>query len=332
MLNGVSPKSRPLASVAPFLRSGDVTIVNLEIPLTKATTATTRKSAEAVRAKMQFILKADPAHIGSLVGSGVDAVSLGNNHAMDYQTAGLTQMTDLLRRKRILWAGVGMNRLQAEAAAHVELPGVPMIRLLSLLAFRGGYRTAVCTPAGKATPGVAALSAPNMDAAGKRRVKALVASSKRSGEMLVVALHGGIERETMPNAYQVALARAFVDAGADVVLGHHPHVLQGGEVYRGRPILYSLGNLVSSRPGSTALFRLWFRGGEFKKLEALPCQIAGGKTKPLPPKTAPAGVKAWNAQSKAIARTYASKRVKPLTAAAWPSSKESTATARAKQP
>ena len=88
-----------------------------------------------------------------------------------------------------------------------------------------------------------------LDGKATERIGELVASGTKGGAFLAVALHWGNEKETLPTPYQVALGRAFVDAGADLVLGHHPHVLQGAEIYRGKPIFHSLGNLVSPRPG-----------------------------------------------------------------------------------
>ncbi|WP_425290081.1 CapA family protein, partial [Shewanella algae] len=86
-------------------------------------------------------------------------------------------------------------------------------------------------------------------------------------------------RQTVPTDYQVSLAHAWIDAGADVVWGHHPHVLQGTEIYKGRPILYSMGNLVSSLGAKTGLALLTFDNKKFLGLRGVPCVISGGKVR-----------------------------------------------------
>ena len=86
---------------------------------------------------------------------------------------------------------------------------------------------------------------------------AQIAECHASGDKVVVLIHWGIERDEMPQEYQRALARRYIDAGADLVIGSHPHVLQGIEYYKGKPIFYSLGNFVSLE----ARFRrpCWYR-------------------------------------------------------------------------
>jgi poly-gamma-glutamate synthesis protein (capsule biosynthesis protein) len=108
-----------------------------------------------------------------------------------------------------------------------------------------------------------------------------IGGAKKSCDFLVVGLHWGIERKDLPTPYQVALGRACVDAGADVVWGNHPHVLQGAELYKGKPILYSMGNLISPRPSQTALARIFFEPDRPPKFRLLPCSIAKGRVVPL---------------------------------------------------
>jgi poly-gamma-glutamate synthesis protein (capsule biosynthesis protein) len=79
----------------------------------------------------------------------------------------------------------------------------------------------------------------------------------------------------------VALAHAFIDAGADVVWGHHPHVLQGAELYHGHPILYSMGNLVSPTPAVGGLIKLQFDGSKFRTASFIPTRIQGGRVAPV---------------------------------------------------
>ena len=108
-----------------------------------------------------------------------------------------------------------------------------------------------------------------------------IASCHADGEKVVVLIHWGIERDEKPQEYQRALAKRYIDAGADLVIGSHPHVLQGIEYYKGKPIFYSLGNFVfgSSIP-KTMLVQAEFQG-ENLSLRLLPGISSGGYTRML---------------------------------------------------
>lgn len=280
MLNAVPLDSKPLTGIQSVLSAADVAIVNLEIPLTLAKTATTRKSAAELKARSQFILKAHPGHAAHLAEVGIDAVSLGNNHAMDYGREGLAEMLGALDVAGIASTGAGLDRAAAKRAAVIVLPNKLRIGLVSMLSYMTPGALWKCTPSGVRSAGVFDLNLAGVSQASRAaRFKLVVAGVRRHADVVVVALHGGTERATVPTSYQVSLARGWIDAGADVVVGHHPHVLQGAELYKGRPVLYSTGNLVSPLSGSTALFRLTFDGAVLQRFETLPAKIAGGKTK-----------------------------------------------------
>src|SRR5205814_10411794 len=134
------------------------------------------------------------------------------------------------------------------------------VGMLSYLAFQTAGGRGKCTPATADSPGVAAV------VLNKDDIESIVHSNKTMCDFLSVALHWGIERQRAPTPYQVSLGRAFIDAGADLVIGSHPHVLQGAEIYRGKPILYSMGNLVSVLPSSTGLIQLTFTGKHLQNL------------------------------------------------------------------
>jgi len=275
MLNQVSHESKPLISVASLFEGSDFAYANVEIPLTDGKSRTARKTAAELRARSQYILKADPRHISSLTSCGFDTVSLGNNHAMDYGVLGLRQMQSLLTANNILYCGAGENRQRAaEHAAYTTRDGV-RIGMLSFLAFQTQSGRWKCTPATSSSAGVAEIT---LD---PRTILSIVKSVRSQCDLVAVALHWGLEKHTAPSAYQVKLGRAFVDAGADLVIGSHPHVLQGAEMYRSKPILYSLGNLVSPRPGSTGLIRLTYSGTGLKQMQFLPCVISRGSVKPV---------------------------------------------------
>lgn len=277
MLNAVTPSEKTFAGIQKLVSSADLAYANLEIPLTDHRTPTRRKSAAEVKARTQFILKASPKHAPFLTSAGFDFLSLGNNHTLDYGPAGLAQMTDLLR-DRASMTGAGKNRAEAEAVTVRELAPGFRVGMISYLAFMTPGAMSKCDPAGENDPGVATLTVAALSAKKQReRILAIVAKAKRECDFLMVALHWGQERQPQPRPYQVQLGRLFVDCGADIVLGAHPHVLQPGELYKGKPIIYSLGNLVSPLGGSTALYRFTFDGAKFQSAEAFPASIRGGR-------------------------------------------------------
>ena len=278
MLNGIRLGTKPLAGVAKAFREADFALANLEIPLTDAKTPTTRKTAAELRARTQFVLKADPRHAAELTRAGFDMVSLGNNHAMDYGAKGLAQERAILSKLGIEATGAGSNGAAAASLAIVTGRDGFRLGLLSALAFMGRGALLTCSPAGPSHAGVNVLSfGGKVDDAAKAKLRRWVGGAALRCDYLVVALHWGIERQTHPTSYQIALGRAVAEAGADLVWGAHPHVLQPTETYRGVPILYSTGNLVSPLPGSTALYRLTISRHTSHSLSKIPVRILNGK-------------------------------------------------------
>ena len=291
MLNAVTPSEKVFAGVTKFASSADIATANLEIPLTKSTSATSRKTPAELKAKKQFILKADPRHASWIAKAGFDLVGLGNNHAMDYGQKGLDEMTAVLDKQSVAWCGAGDDSETASSSKIVTLKSGVKVAFVSFLAFITERALWKCTYSTPDTAGVSTLlhlesivEQTKPKAKGDpilRATKAIVRKAREQADVVVVWLHWGTERKTVPDPYQVKLGRAFVEAGADCVLGAHPHVLQGAEIYAGRPIFYSLGNLVSPLPASTALFKLSFAGNTFKSVEMLPCDISAGKIVPV---------------------------------------------------
>jgi poly-gamma-glutamate synthesis protein (capsule biosynthesis protein) len=257
MLNAVRPTPQVFSGIATRVSSVDLAFANLEVPLTKANTPTRAKTAEEIRRRDQFILRADPGHGAFLGKAGFDLLSLGNNHAMDYGAEGLREMRAVLLEAGIEATGAGDNAVDAQATAVKVLPDGTRVGLISAMAFVTAPALRKTSPATRSAAGVNVFSFGGVigDVA-RAKLARLVTQAKESCDFLVVALHWGTERKTLPNPYQVELGRALVDAGADVVWGHHPHVLQGAELYRGKPILYSMGNLISPLGGETGLIEM----------------------------------------------------------------------------
>lgn len=276
MFYSIGAKTAPLKEVAATFQRADIAYANLEIPITSSQTPTRRKTAEEIKAKHQFILKADPGHIANLKGT-FDFLSLANNHVMDYGTKGLNETIALLNKAKIQHAGAGNTIKEAVQPTVKTLPNGIRVGMISYLAFVSSGGLWKCTPATAKTPGLAGLDLganPKHD-----RVKAIVQAAKKKCDVLLVALHWGIERQSKPTKYQIDLGRNFINAGADVVLGAHPHRLQGREIYKGKPILYSMGNLISPLPAASAIYTLRFDGTSFKSWDLRPMRNSGGKAK-----------------------------------------------------
>lgn len=313
MLNGISTSQKPFAKVGALLKPAGTAILNLEIPLTNARSSTPFKSAADLKARNQYILKADPNHAPGLAGAGVDLVSLGNNHCMDYREAGMKQMKSVLDKWQVGYTGAGANQDEAMALRVYTNASGQRVGLLSALAFMNAGGLGKCTPATDKRAGVGTLSfGGKIDDAAKKYLAAWIAPAKKQCDLLVVGLHWGIEKQTVPTGYQVALGRACVESGADIVWGNHPHVLQGAEVYKGKPILYSMGNFVAPRGGNTGLVKLVYDGQTFQKALFYPCSIVNGQVRPVYGKEGQSRVKSFAGLCTTMARTYLSKDSRPM--------------------
>lgn len=211
----------PLAPFAARLRDADFTIGNLECPIATGGRALANKI---------YTFRAHPRVLPLLKGR-FDALAVANNHSGDYGRAAFVETLEHLERAGIPYVGGGRDLAAAHAPLWVE---------------RGGLRIAILAynefkprsfEAGPDWPGVAWSE--------DSRVIGEIRAARAAGADLVIPfMHWGWEREAAPGERQRQLARAMIDAGADVVVGGHPHVTQGAEYYRGRLIVYSLGNFV----------------------------------------------------------------------------------------
>lgn len=194
----------PFALVRPWFRKDDLTLVNFECTLTNS-----KKLANK-----QWHFKGD-AHYASLFRQGsIEAVSLANNHSFDYMQKGFD---DTLRN----FSNAG------EPVFYQNRPYVTKVKGVEAVIIGD------CTVVGENTTVIG--QAPE-------RVLKEIKRYKKPGNIVVVFMHWGSELDVTPRSWQTRLGRAFVDAGADAVVGCHPHVLQGIEVYKGKCIAYSLGN------------------------------------------------------------------------------------------
>jgi len=305
MLNGIQPSKDEFAGIASLTASSDLSFGNLEIPLTDSRTPTSRKSAAEVKARNQWILKANPAHAGFLFQSGIGAVSLANNHAMDYGSTGLRQMTGLLDQFKIAHAGAGQTTDEALTAAVITAKTGKKIALLSAMGFVTAKAHWKVTPATDQTAGVAVLDlAGRIDDRAKQRLSDWITAAHKSADLVVVGVHWGVERKPLPTPYQVNLGRALIDAGADIVWGNHPHVLQGAEMYHGKLIMYSMGNLISSLPAQNGFFQVSIGDDGQQAASFVPATVHGGKVSVLDGAKGKAATKTMHELCKLLLRKY----------------------------
>lgn len=177
-----------------------------------------------------YIFRTAPAAL-PVFASVFDVAGLANNHVMDYGRADLVETVAALEHVGVKTFGAGADLRQAHRTLLLEQKGVKLA-LLGYLDFMPRWFSAA-----PALPGVAWLDAD--------QAKQDIAQARRAGaDVVIVVPHWGVEQESVANVHQRRLARALIDAGADAVIGGHPHVVQDVEVYRGKPVLYSLGNFV----------------------------------------------------------------------------------------
>jgi poly-gamma-glutamate capsule biosynthesis protein CapA/YwtB (metallophosphatase superfamily) len=213
----------PLAAVASHLAAADVAVGNLESNLA---TSGTRNTAKDVT------FQGTPKAISGLQLAGFDLLSMANNHVLDYGAQSLLDTISLLDSVGIAHAGAGANQAAAWTPATVTRKDATV----AYLAFSH------IVPAGFiAQEDRAGMASGKTDMG---RTMAAIAEAKQTHDYVIVSFHWGVEYEDNANAEQVKWAHAAVDAGADMVAAHHPHVIQGIETYNGRLIAYSLGDFV----------------------------------------------------------------------------------------
>lgn len=230
-----------LASVSDVFKRADFGFVNLETPV----------APEHSRGSQPFLFDAPIALLQGLKASGVSIVSFANNHAMDQGWAGFAETLKHIRENGLVPAGAGDTADGAWKPAIVEKNGIK-VGWLGMTRWLNGNRN----PQDPAQPHVAFLpyasesgGAPGMDEAG---LLAAIKAARAECDFLVVSIHWGVEYAPAPRQEDVDIAHKMVEAGAGLVLGHHPHVLQPIETYQAQDqhnaiIVYSMGNFLSNQ-------------------------------------------------------------------------------------
>lgn len=264
--------------VAEVLSVADLAVVNLETAVTKRGTPGPK----------EYTFRAPETAFEALRAAGVDVVTLANNHGMDYGQTGLADTLDAAREAGFPLVGAGRDDDEAFAPHIAEVDG-QRIAVLGATQVLDSYAMDTWN-ARPDRPGLAS-------AYDTERLLRAVREAEEDADAVVVFAHYGQERNPCPIERQVQLTEALVDAGADVVVGSHAHVLLGGG-YLGRAYVhYGLGNFLwyaKGGPGAeTGVLTVTLQGEDVVDAEWTPARISGGKTTPLRGSAAEAARAAW---------------------------------------
>ncbi len=232
-----------LENVKPIFEKDDLTIINLEGPLT----------VNGKAADKEFAFRGLPAYVEILKKGSVETVNLANNHTLDYGTIGYTDTQKVLKDNKIGYFG----------ADSIDYRTINEVRV-AIIGAKGWYFN--------------------------KSIKEILANqiqeAKKKADLIIVEFHWGEERQYYPNTTQKNLAHYVIDQGAHLVLGSHPHVVQGVESYKGVNIVYSLGNFCfggNRNPSDKdsfiyqQSFELTDKGIVPGKSEIIPCSISSVK-------------------------------------------------------
>ncbi|MCL2882355.1 MAG: CapA family protein [Coriobacteriia bacterium] len=262
--NSLGSAESLLASMKTQLSAADLTVGNLEVALTNGGSSQDKT----------YTFRAPLSNAGGMAAAGIDVVSVANNHALDYGRSQLPAELDALHQAGLTVAGGGLNKKQAWSPQTVNRNGAR----IGVLAF--SEITPAEFAATETQPGVAYTQ-------DSTAITAAVAAAKASKkyDYLIVVMHWGVEGDYQDNKRQINEAHALIDAGADAIIGSHPHRLQGVEYYKNGLIAYSLGNFVfgtsalESRQTMLLNFQLTDKG--VQAVTALPTYIMKSG-KPVP--------------------------------------------------
>lgn len=204
------------------MRDADLFCLNLEFCLSSKGTPLENK---------YYTFRAEPSHVKILTELGVDVANLANNHAYDYGEEAFLEMLSILKEEEIAYIGGGSDASEAQRPYYFEKDG----KKLAIITASRAEKMILTPEATENSSGI-------FRCYDTTRLLEVVKEAKEEADFVVAYIHWGTEYSEVLEEAQINGAYALVDAGVDVVLGAHPHCLQGIEYYKGKPILYSLGN------------------------------------------------------------------------------------------
>ncbi|SEG74808.1 poly-gamma-glutamate synthesis protein (capsule biosynthesis protein) [Nonomuraea solani] len=269
MLRGrLNDPSTALGPIANVLRKADLSMINLETAITTGGTPAPGK---------QFTFRAPASALTALKASGVDVASMANNHGMDYMETGLADSLAAAKRAKFPVVGIGADAAQAYRPWRRTVNG-------NRVAIIGATQVmdAEFIQAWTATSEKGGLASAKNEPALLKAVR----QARKNSDTVIVHLHWGTELQKCPNAAQLSLAPKLVEAGADVVVGGHAHILLGGGYLDDAYVNYGMGNFIfyNSNPattGKTGVLTLTIKGRKILKDAWTPATIQGGIPVPM---------------------------------------------------
>lgn len=246
-------------NVTPIFEKDDLTIVNLENPLTNATE----------KEQKTFRFKGDPSYVNILKEGSVEVVNIANNHMHDYLKAGYTETVKSLEKAGIKYYGSDIFKSTSPHVGYLNYEFRLIEEVKGLRIGLLGYK--VWRNSGNVR---------------KQKIKEDLEYMKECTDLIIVSFHWGKEFVNYPLLSQKKLAHFVIDNGADLILGHHPHVIQGIELYNNKNIVYSLGNfcfggLLNPKDKDTFIYQhsFTFRNGNLIKEtnRVIPCSVSSIK-------------------------------------------------------
>lgn len=219
-----------------------------------------------------YAFRAHPSRVNILKDMGVDIVSLANNHAYDYGEESLIDTLATLKEAGIDYFGAGHNLEEAMKPVYYEIDG----KTIAYVAASRAEKNKMTPQATEDSPGI--LRSYDIEL-----LVQAIKEAKENSDYVIAYLHWGTEYSYELEEVQLTTGKEYLDAGADIVIGAHPHVIQGIEYYDGKPIVYSLGNFwFNDKTLDTMLLNIHFYGDdteEFIDLEIIPAIQANNVTK-----------------------------------------------------
>ncbi len=241
----------PFLKIANYLKEADIVFGNLEGPI----------SERGKKLGSIYSFRHNPKIIEGLKYANFNVISLANNHALDYGREALEDTMNILKENEIEYVGAGFNEKEAFSVKIKEVKG----QKIGFLSF-----TNIGTKefkAGNNFSGISFIEKEDLE-----KVKEIIKEAKEKVDFLIVAFHSGKEYSFEPTPFQIEFDRMCINAGADVVAGHHPHVVQKTEKYKGGFIVYSLGNFIfdqyfSENTMKGILLEILIKNGKLEKIE-----------------------------------------------------------------
>ena len=250
-----------LQYIKPYLEAADFASVNLETQV--------MSSKPEQNAPKSYVFFTPPEALGALKASGIDYVTVGNNHIYDYLAAGLESTIAALDASGLGWSGAGLTEAQSLQAYRADIGGNPM-SFLGFLGWEGNFTPNQVAQGGE-KGGAAFGSSANISQA--------VQNEAEQGFLPVVQYHGSLEYSDEPTLVTESRLKQSIDEGAVLAIGHHPHIVQGFEIYNGKLIAYSMGNFMFDQfhyaTKRSYLLYVWMDGDILHRAEVMPLRIKG---------------------------------------------------------